>query len=70
MHLPTPHQLGQGGCTRWRLSEILKFEAAKNGEPTPVIAPEAERYLSDVQVAERFGVSRNTVWRWAREARQ
>lgn len=70
MHLPAPHQLGQGGCTRWRLSEIIAAEAAKSNQPAPAIAPEAERYLSDVQVAERFGVSRNTIWRWAREGRQ
>lgn len=24
-------------------------------------------YYSDKQLAERFGVSRNTIWRWTRE---
>ena len=26
-----------------------------------------DTYLSDVKVAERYSVSRNTVWRWHRE---
>jgi predicted DNA-binding transcriptional regulator AlpA len=26
------------------------------------------RYLSDKQLAERFGITRATVWRWARSA--
>lgn len=66
MEFPTPHRLQ--GSTRWRLSEILAYEAAKVGEPAPALPPEQERYLQDRQVAARFGVSRNTVWRWCREA--
>ena len=27
----------------------------------------AHCYLSDTQLAERFGVSRQTIWRWHRE---
>lgn len=65
MQFPQPHRLQ--GSTRWRLSEILAFEAAQIGEPAPTVKLEAERYLQDKQVAERFGVSRGTVWRWCRE---
>ncbi len=32
----------------------------------PILAPADERYLSDKQVAERFGVSRPTIWRWVK----
>ncbi|MVO14522.1 helix-turn-helix transcriptional regulator [Parasedimentitalea huanghaiensis] len=31
-----------------------------------ILAPADERYLSDKQVAERFGVSRPTIWRWVK----
>lgn len=65
MQFPTPYRLE--GSTRWRLSDLLAYEAAQIGEPAPSLTPDAERYLQDVQVAERLGVSRNTVWRWARE---
>lgn len=64
---PAPRQLGVS-CTRWRLSSLLTYEAARNGQPAPSITPEEERYLSDKQVSERYCVSRGTVWRWVREA--
>jgi len=28
-----------------------------------------QKYFSDRDIAKRFGISRNTVWRWAREGR-
>lgn len=65
MNFPQPHRLQ--GSTRWRLSEILAFEAAQTGEPVPKIEKEDDRFLQDTQVAKRFGVARGTVWRWARE---
>lgn len=69
MHFPTPYKLGEAS-TRWKLSEILAYEAEKTGAPAPDIPARDDRYLSDVQVAERLGVGRNTVWRWAKQKRE
>lgn len=63
-HFPVPVRLS-AGCTRWKLSEILKYEAARAGSPPPTIDPSEDRYLSDKEVAERFDVSRASVWRWS-----
>jgi len=84
MSFPAPHKLGEA-CTRWRLSDLLAFEAAKDdsrpeppesldpakddsrpGPPEP-LDPAKDIYLSVRQVADRYGISRNTVWRWVRE---
>lgn len=51
--------------TRWRESDLLAFE----GVPE-IPASAASRYLRDVEVAARYGVSRQTVWRWAAESAQ
>lgn len=69
MIFPAPHSIGLRS-TRWRLSEILAYEAAQVGESAPALSPADERYLRDVEVAERLGVSRNTVWRWTKEAQE
>jgi len=42
----------------WRLSELLAYEAASAGKPTPEPADAAaERYLPASAVRERYGVS-------------
>jgi len=68
-NFPSPHRFG-AGATRWRLSEILAFEAARTGQKAEPLPPEQERYLRDQDVAQRLGISRNSVWRWAKEAAQ
>lgn len=65
MAFPKPYKLH--GATRWRLSDILGYEAARLGRPAVELEPDEERYLSDKQLAERFGVTRGSIWRWARE---
>jgi hypothetical protein len=65
MHFPTPVKLG-ANLTRWPLSSLEQYEAEKSGrdcEPRPI---EDEVYLSDVQLAARYSVARNTIWRWSR----
>lgn len=62
---PKPSRLGTN-CTRWALSDLLKYEAAQLGESAPDILPESERYLTVKEVAARFSVGKTTVWRWAR----
>lgn len=64
---PNPRHLG-ANCTRWPLSALLQYEAARNGEPTPQLSPDAERYLTADEVAARYSVGKTTVWRWARES--
>lgn len=63
---PKPERIGTG-CTRWRLSELLAYEAARDGKAPPAVPPERERYLSARQVAARYDASVTSVWRWARE---
>lgn len=31
---------------------------------SPLIPPEGTRYLTDPQICHRFGVSKQTLWRW------
>lgn len=67
MKLPTPCTFNY--CRRWPLSELEKAEAEARGAPPPEPRnPADERYLSDKQVAQRYGVSRTTVWRWSEKA--
>lgn len=66
---PSPLKIS-AGCSRWRFSDLLAFEAACAGEKAPQIAPDQEHYLSAKQVAKRHGVSEATVWRRAAESRQ
>lgn len=58
----------QSGTSRWRLSDILAFEAARAGAPAPRIEPQAECYLAASAVAARLGVTVSTIWRWATES--
>lgn len=64
---PTPRRLGVN-CTRWALSDLLQYEAARAGEPAPELNPESERYLTADEVAARYAVGKTTVWRWSRES--
>jgi predicted DNA-binding transcriptional regulator AlpA len=59
---PIGRRIGPG-CTRWRLSDILAYEAACAGESAPSLPPDQERYLSARQLALRHGVGVATVWR-------
>ena len=65
---PSPTTLSPG-CVRWRFSSLLEYEAERDGSPRPNVAPNDERYLRDVEVARRYGVTRPTVWRWSKPAR-
>lgn len=60
---PQPIKLSPN-CTRWRLSELERYETGTSDR-----TPETERYLSDKQVSDRYEVTRKTVWTWARVAR-
>lgn len=50
---------------RWRLSDLLRYEAAIAGTDPAAVKVERESFLTDKQVAERYGVARGSVWRWA-----
>lgn len=52
-------------ATRWRLSDLLVYEARCAGTPTPELDPTQERFLTARQVAERLGVATSTIWRYA-----
>ena len=61
---PAPVKLSPR-CTRWRLSDLESYENQQlDGKPSVATSPD-ERYLTDKQVAARYGVSRQTPWRWA-----
>lgn len=66
-HFPQPHKLATG-VTRWRLSELIDFECWNDGRERPTLTPEQERWLSAEQVGKRYGWSRTSTWRYAREA--
>lgn len=61
---PKPHKLG-AGSSRWALSELLAYEARRDGKQPPTLPPEQERFLSVKQVAKRYNAGVTTVWRWA-----
>lgn len=65
MQFPAAVRLG-ANLTRWPLSELESYEADRAGRDIAPRSPDNEIYLSDVQVAKRYSVSRNTIWRWAR----
>lgn len=69
MSFPKPRTLGVN-CTRWALSDLLEYEARRDGKEPSMLAPEQERYLSARQVAARYDASVTSVWRWARERGQ
>jgi|AntDeeMinimDraft_5_1070356.scaffolds.fasta_scaffold34668_2 predicted DNA-binding transcriptional regulator AlpA len=62
MNFPQPTKL-PGMRSRWRLSDIERFE---NGHTNR--AAEDERFLSAVQLAERYSISRVSVWKLAGKA--
>lgn len=67
IHFPKPIRFGSA-MTRWRLSDLERYEAECAGRPEPPSrAPQAERYLSVRQVATRYSASTPTIWRWCRE---
>jgi len=68
MKFPQPVKLS-GNASRWRLSDLLAWEAARNGAAAaPDLPASEERYLRDVEVAARYGVHRVTVWAWASQS--
>jgi predicted DNA-binding transcriptional regulator AlpA len=62
---PRPVRLARNS-TRWRLHDLIVYEAACSGAPIPEHDPATDRYLTDREVAARYGVSRVAPWRWAR----
>ena len=59
---PAPTHFGRQ--RHWRLSDLLRYEAAAVGNPSPdVLAPSDERYLTAAQVRQRYGVSDMWIWR-------
>ncbi|HMM76153.1 MAG TPA: hypothetical protein PJ986_10625 [Gammaproteobacteria bacterium] len=66
---PQPVQLGES-TVRWRLSDLLRYEAARAGTDPAAVSVGAEQFLRDQQVAERYGVARGSIWRWAAAARE
>lgn len=68
MHtFPHPVKLGPN-CSRWPLSRLEQYEAARIGDEYKPRPTADEIYLTDYQVATRYGVHKNSVWRWARES--
>lgn len=64
---PFPKPTYFGRRRHWKLSDLLAYERALKGEPTPELPdPAAERYLTARQVCERYGVS--DMWLWRRIA--
>lgn len=65
MTTPFPQPVYMAGMrARWRLSDLERYEAGETDRTS-----EHEVYLSAVQVAERFRMSRVAVWKQARLAR-
>ena len=62
-HFPEPVRLSRN-TTRWLLDDLEQHEAHLEGRVhEPGSSPKT--YLSVRQVADRYGVSVCTVWRWA-----
>ena len=62
---PRPTRLSTS-TTRWALSDVVRYEAEiADTIPRPI---EQERWLAVRQVAQRFGVSVATIWRWSADA--
>jgi|GEM_PF-7037080 len=67
MQFPHPVKLGPN-CSRWPLSLLELYEAERSGSRYKPRSKADEVYLSDTQVAARYNVARNTVWRWTRDS--
>ena len=67
MQFPAPTKLGPN-CSRWPLSRLEQYEAGRAGREYTPRPTDQEIYLTDIQVAARYNVARNSVWRWARES--
>jgi hypothetical protein len=64
-----PHPTYFNRERRWRLSELLPYEAALAGEPPPPpLPPEQERWLTAAQLRDRLSVSDMWIWRRLQEA--
>jgi hypothetical protein len=50
---------------RWRLSDLVQYEAAQRGEEARELDPACERYLTAAQVRERYG-GVSDMWLWRR----
>jgi len=61
---PKPIRIS-ANCARWRLSELLRFDADLEGREPVQLSEEQERYMSARDVARRYGVSTASVYRWA-----
>lgn len=62
---PKPIKLGPS-VTAWALSDLERFEHARRGSTdTAERAPVDERYLRPREVAERYGITLATLWRWS-----
>lgn len=64
MKFPQPIKLGPA-CTRWRASDVLRFEAAIAGIDPATVKVEQETFHTDTDLAKRYKVARGTIWRWA-----
>lgn len=59
---PDPTYIGR--TRRWKLSEVLAYEAACAGlPPVPLSSPVDEVYLSAAQIRQRLNVSDMWLWR-------
>lgn len=65
---PSPLAINEA-TKRWRLSDLLRYEAEIAGEDPSLINVDAEAFLTDKQVGQRYGVARGSVWRWAAGAK-
>lgn len=64
--LPRPKYFGRE--RRWKLSDILAWEAALTGEVSPPpLPPEKEKWFTAAQLRDRLSVSDMWLWRRRRE---
>ena len=63
MNFPQPEKISEG-ATRWPPSRLIAWEQSRGIE-----MPSPSGMLTVKQVAERYGVSIATVWRWAAKSK-
>lgn len=67
IHFPNPVGLGPA-TKRWRESDLRRYEALLAGEQVAEsVGPDV--FLTDREVASRYGVARQTIWRWCAKSR-